>query len=221
MLNHKIIDIIKTLQIATHNLPRRWDGRNAILEMKEGGSRNWRQMEWQGFYFEFLCQSNFEGILDMPGKKYGNTEFDAFSKISWDFKTHTANTTSHKVIANDSEAIMNTICDYGYYGLILAIGEVKYNDEEGTFKKWHDELKGGISKYEENRINRGAMSRVRKTEFTLSEIHFACFDLVSLEQCGSSFQKGFRNADGSARREKVLINIRKIPDQSVIATQSF
>ena len=106
-----------------------------------------------------------------------------------DFKTHAANTTNHRVITNDTEAIVNTISDYGYYGIILAIGEVEYNDEERTFKIWHDELKEGISKYEVNRINRGAMSRRRKTEFVLSEIHFVCFDTNTLSQCGVHFRR--------------------------------
>lgn len=189
--------------------------------MKEGGSRQWRQMEWMGFYFEFLCQKHFDGIIDIPGKKYGNTEFDAFQEISWDFKTHAANTTNHNVITNDAEAVANTIDDYGHYGIILAIGEVEYNDEERTFKRWHDELKEGISQYEVNRINRGAMSRKRKTEFVFSEIHFICLNNETLNQCSGSFQKGFRNADGSPRRTKVMINIRKIPDVALIATEKF
>ena len=220
-MNQEIVDTVEALQVATRSLPKVWDGRNAILEMKEGGSRHWRQMEWQGWYFEFKCQSLFQDILQMPGKKYGNVEFDAFAEITWDFKSHAANTTSHRIITNDTEAIVNTIDDYGYYGLILAIGEVKYNDEEETFKKWHDTLKGGASNYEKKRINRGAMSRTRKTEFTLSEIHFACFNHDSLEHCSGSFQKGFRNADGSPRREKVTINIQRIPDESLIATEIF
>ncbi len=221
MINEKIVDTVKKLQNASRNMPKVWDGRSAILEMKEGGSRQWRQMEWMGFYFEFLCEKHFASIIGMPGKKYGNTEFDAFHKISWDFKAHAANTTSHNVIINDAEAIANTIDDYGYYGLILAIGEVEYNDEERTFKKWHDTLKEGISKYEVNRINRGAMSRRRKTEFILSEIHFICFDSETLSLCSSSFQKGFRNADGSPRKEKIMINIQRIPDVALVATEDF
>ena len=220
MINEKIVDTVEKLQNTSRNMPKVWDGRSAILEMKEGGSRQWRQMEWMGFYFEFLCQKHFDGIIDMPGKKYDNTEFDAFREISWDFKSHAANTTNHTVITNDAEAIVNTISDYGYYGVILAIGEVEYNDEEKTFKMWHDELKEGISKYEVNRINRGAMSRRRKTEFILSEIHFLCFNTETLSQCGGSFQKGFRNADGSPRREKVTVNIRKVPDEALVATEN-
>jgi len=221
MIEKKIVDIAEKLRCASQNMPKVWNGRNAILEMKASGSRQWRQMEWMGFYFEFLCQKHFDNIIDMPGKKYGRTEFDAFRGISWDFKAHAANTTRHDVIANDAEAIVNTISDYGYYGMILAIGEVEYNDEERTFKQWHDQLKEGISRYEMNRINRGAMSRRRKTEFVLSEIHFICLNSETLNQCSSSFQKGFRNADGSPRRAKVTVNIRKIPDDALVATEDL
>ena len=174
-----------------------------------------------GFYFEFLCQTHFEGIVEMPGKRYGKTEFDAFAEISWDFKTHAANSGNYTVITNDREAIANTISDYGYYGVIIAIGEVEYNDEDGTFKKWHDVLKEGISEYEINRINRDAPSRQRKTEFVLSEIRFACFNAETLSECAGSFQKGFRNADGNPRREKVTINLRRTPDEALVVTQEF
>jgi hypothetical protein len=220
VLNQKIVDTTAQLQLASQNMPKIWTGRNAILEMKEGGSKHWKQMEWMGFYFEFLCQTHFDGIIDMPGKKYRNTTFDAFCEISWDFKAHAANTTRHDVITNDVEAIKNTLDDYGYYGIILAIGEVEYNDEQRTFKKWHDELKKGISKYEKNRINRGAMSRRRKTEFTLSEIHFICLNIQTLDQCSSIYQQG-RNSNGRPRPPKFNLNVQKIPDSALTATVEF
>lgn len=155
MLEKKIIDTIEKLQLASQSMPKVWEGKESILEMKDAGFKQWRQIEWLNSYFKFLCQKYFVDIIDIPGKKYGVTEFDAFREISWDFKAHAANTTNHTVITNDAEAIINTISDYGHYGVILAIGEVEYNDEEKTFKKWHDVLKEGISKYEVNRINRG------------------------------------------------------------------
>ena len=220
MINQKIVGTVEKLHNASQNMPTVWDGRNSILEMKEGGSTQWKQMEWMGFYFEFLCETRFDGIIDMPGKKYGNTTFDAFCEISWDFKAHAANTTRHDVVTNDVEAIVNTINDYGYYGMILAIGEVEYNDEERTFKKWHDELKEKISKYETNRINRGAMSRRRKTEFILSEIHFISLNNETLDQCSSLYHQG-RNANGKPRPPKFNVNIHKIPDSALIATQVF
>ena len=209
------------LQRAARAMPNRWHGRAAILALKEAGYAHWKQMEWMGFYFQFLCEKTFADILDMPGPKHGRTEFDAFGSIPWDFKTHAANTTSHRVIANDTEAIEKAVAQHGYYGLILAIGWVEYNDEELTFKQWHDALKGGKSDYELKRIERGAMSRRRKTEFNLAEIHFIRLDRQALHACGGSFQKGFRNADGQLRRAKVTVNIQLLPDASVIATERF
>ena len=220
ILNQKIVDTIEQLQLVSQNMSKIWDGRSSILEMKDGGSKDWKQMEWMGFYFEFLCQTHFDGIIDMPGKKYRNTTFDAFCEISWDFKAHAANTTRHDVITNDVVAIKSTLDDYGYYGIILAIGEVEYNDEQRTFKKWHDELKGRISKYEINRINRGAMSRRRKTEFILSEIHFICLNIQTLDQCSSIYQQG-RNSNGRPRPPKFNLNVQKIPDSALAATVEF
>jgi len=68
--------------------PKLWDGRRSILEMKKSGFPHWRQMEWIGFYFQFLCWKYLSGIMEIPGPKYNNVEFDAFRRIPWDFKTH-------------------------------------------------------------------------------------------------------------------------------------
>ena len=211
-------DVVKRLHSASLAIPRVWDGRDSIMEMKNASSRHWRQMEWMGFYFEFLCEHKFASILEMPGKSYGRTAFDGFNSICWDFKAHAGNTTSHQVITNDTSAVKKTIDEYGHYGLILANGIVEYNDDARTFKQWHDVLKGGPSEYELARINRGANSRRRKTEFVLEEIHFICLDADSLNRCSGSFQEGFRNADGTPRRSKVMVDVTKVPDSAIILT---
>lgn len=217
----EITDIVVRLEEAANGMPKLWDGRQSILEMKDAGGRQWRQMEWMGFYFEFLCQDAFDGILEMPGMRYGRAEFDAFCKINWDFKAHAINSATHRIIANDMEAVASAVSEHGHYGLILAMGKVEYNDEERSFKRWHDELKGGKSDYELNRIARGAASRLRKTEFALEEIQFLCLDADSLDQCGGSFQQGFRNSDDNPRRPKVMIDVRKIPDASIVSLKNF
>jgi hypothetical protein len=38
MLNQKIVDTAESLRLASRNIPKIWDGRKAILEMKEGSS---------------------------------------------------------------------------------------------------------------------------------------------------------------------------------------
>lgn len=153
-------------------------------------------------------------MLHIPGPKYGNTEFDGFKDIPWDFKTHVMNTSRHNVILNDSEAILDAICEYEYVGIILALGKAAYNDDDRTFKKWHDDLKGGKSQYELDRVQRGAWSRTRKVCFDLQQISFIIVDNDTLDTCGS-FQRNFRNSGGERRREKVLLKLEKVDDELV------
>ena len=210
----EFLDIARELSKGFENIPVHWDGRKAILEMKNAGFRHWRQMEWIGWYFQFLCEKYLKNYVEIPGPRYGNVEFDAFKVIPWDFKAHAMNTSSHKIIVNDSEATSKGIEEFGSVGLILAMGEVRYNDDERSFQKWHEELKGGKSKYEIERIKRGAWSRLRKVEFNLRQISFIRIDDVVLIKCGS-FQRDFRNANGSPRREKVLLDLEKIDEEIV------
>lgn len=215
--------IAKNLAELLKSVPKEWDGKKAILEMKEGGSRQWRQMEWIGFYFEFLCEKFLSPqdpnpmVIKDERSSYGNTQFDGFFKIPWDYKAHATNTSSHNnVVINDREAIRDAIKDYGVVGVIIAIGDVEYNDKDGNFKKWHGELKGGESDYEKERIKRGAWSRLRKTKFTLKQILFIKIDEKIVEDA-RPFQAGFRNADGSPRREKVLLNLEELDGNSYYA----
>ena len=221
MLEKQIVNMVGKLRLASQNMPKIWDGRKCILEMKDAGFKEWQQIEWLDPYFKFLCQKHFDGIIDMPGKKYGITEFDAFCEISWDFKLQAVNTTTYSIIANNVDAIVKIINDSRYYGMILAIGEVEYNDQEKTFKKWQNQLTLQQYQHDTNRINRGAMSRYRKIAFLLSEIHFICLNSKTLNQCSVLFQTGFGNADSNSRHTKIMIDIRNIPNAALVATEIF
>lgn len=59
------------------NVPKSWDGRDSIIEMKESGYSQWKQMEWIGFYFQFLCERYLSDFMKIPGSRYGNVSFDA------------------------------------------------------------------------------------------------------------------------------------------------
>lgn len=122
------------------SIPHEWVGKGAIMEMKRAHYSHWRQMEWIGFYFQFLCEQTLPPIMKMPGPKYGSTTFDGLKEIPWDFKAHAMNTSSHHVIVNDKAAVMQGIKEYGAVGVILALGEVAYNDKRRTFQKWHENL---------------------------------------------------------------------------------
>ncbi|MCM8783948.1 MAG: hypothetical protein NC818_04140 [Candidatus Omnitrophica bacterium] len=214
MKKENFLTLAKEISLEFKRIPTHWDGRRSILEMKEAGFNQWKQMEWIGFYFQFLCEKLLQNIMTIPGPKYRNVRFDGFKKIPWDFKAHAINTSSHQIIVNDSEATANAIKDYGCVGLILAMGEVEYNDDQRTFQKWHEKLKGGKSKYELERIKRGAWSRLRKVEFNLKQISFIKIDDAVLVKCGS-FQRDFRNSNGRPRREKVLLDLEKLDEEII------
>jgi len=214
MKKDEFLKLAKEISEGFKNIPLVWDGRKSILEMRESGFPHWKQMEWIGWYFQFLCERFLRDIVEIPGPKFGNVKFDGFLKIPWDFKAHAINTSSHQIIVNDSEATAMGIEKFGSVGLILAMGKVEYNDEQRTFQKWHEALKGGKSKYEIERIKRGAWSRLRKTEFNLEQISFIKIDDNVLIKCGS-FQRDFRNSNGRPRREKVLLDLEKLDEEIV------
>ncbi len=188
-------------------LPENWDGKKSILYMKDCGCRNWRQMEWPGWYFQFMCEEilSQSKFMKIPGPKYGNVEFDGFKELPWDFKVH-ANNAGSKVPTNGLEEVMKALDEYEAVGFIIACGNVIYDDENETFKKWHDNLKGKISDYEKERIQRGAKSRARKKVFELKTIEFVFIDKNTISRCGS-FQAGMRNSDGTPRNPKVMVDI--------------
>jgi len=212
--------VLQLSQILKDKMIRKWEGKEAIKQMKNKNYAHWKQMEWIGFYFEFLCQSCFKDIMEYHKISYGRTSFDGFLEVPFDFKAHSLNTESHQVIINDTEATVKAIDKYGSVVVIMALGEVKYNDEDRSFQKWHEAIKGGKSRYELERIKRGALSRLRKVEFDLKEIMFIKINKKTLEKSGS-FQKNFRNADGSLRRSKVMINLEKLDDEEILHRIEF
>jgi len=216
MISKNLIDKLGELLA---EMPAIWEGKKAILEMKDADYPHWRQMEWIGFYFQFLCDTKLSSIMEIPGPKYGRVEFDGFSEIPWDFKAHPEKNAkgqvSNSVIVNDRLATVQAIKKFGGAGLILAIGEAVYNDQDRSFQIWHQELKGGLSNYEKERILRKAPSRLRKVAFKLKEIDLVLLDDEMIKQL-SSFQEGFRNSDGSPRNAKVLLDLENIKPVKVI-----
>jgi hypothetical protein len=190
-------------------IPKKWDGKESIIYMKNNGSPHWRQMEWIGFYFQFMCESILRenNFMDIPGNSFGKVEFDGFKTIDFDFKAHAkSKKTNDGVPTNNYDAILESINLNGKIGFIIASGDVIYDDNDEDFKKWHDNLKGKTSKYVTDRINRNAPSRRRKVSFDLDELIFVYLDKNTLSNTGS-FQKDMRNSNGNKRNEKVMIDL--------------
>lgn len=129
-----------------------WDGCATVEEMREQESRNWRQMEWPGFFFEEQVSSILSRVYPTPPvggprRLYGSTPFDYASATRvWDAKAHTVlqvfdpsgrrkSTASAAAILNDSNAITSCLSEQGLGFLIL--DGVATLDETGAFDTWH------------------------------------------------------------------------------------
>jgi len=204
MANEKIVQQI--FEKLKSGLPKVWNGKDIIQFMKDNGSRNWKQMEWVGFYFQFMCERILgkDNFFEIPGKRYGKVVFDGFKEINYDFKAHSSTKTA-KVPTNNRNETTQAIVQFGEVGFIIISGEAEY-DNDGSFKVWHDGLKGKVSKYELARVERNAKSRQRKTKFTPTELIFVFLDKDTVNNCGD-FQTGFRNSTGNARNPKIEIDL--------------
>jgi hypothetical protein len=210
--------------VKTH-LPRRIDGKDAIRQMKQEGSRNWRQMEWIGFWFEhFFEKSIWPDIGGQLGPRFGNTSFDVRRNFVWDLKAHPTSQTW--MLLNDCEAVQDCIRATGGLGFIVVHGDVDY-DTTGAFKAWHDDFKGGTSQYEKNRVARGAPSRRRKSAFVPKRIDAVYLRDVSTVETALTagwmayFQENMRNSDGSPRRAKYQMNPDAVPRMVRLASRSI
>jgi hypothetical protein len=192
------------------NLPTIWEGKKSVLELKKANF-NWRQMEWWGFYFEYLCYQKLQGAFIIPGDQYGKVRtacFDLKGSINWDLKAKAIKSDDHRSILNDTEAMSWSIREYGAHGLIVALCDVEYNDNNRTFQKWHQKLKGGKSKYEINREKRTSVSRYRKTHATLREILFLIVTSKNISALGIHHQG--RNSNGKPRPPKYMLDYDSI-----------
>jgi len=202
-------DIINALS----EIPCKWDAREVYLHWKDTNSPYLRQTEWIGWRFQELCEQHLRLCekFNFSRQRYGYADFDAFAEIPWDFKAHVRQNPrgvqTHKVPGTDKRATLQAIKDYGAAGFILGIGNAVFNDESRSFQHWHDELKGGLSDYEKERISRKAPSRLRKTAFTLQEIWIIEIDEKLCKNLGT-FMEGFRNKDGSPRKAKMMLDLK-------------
>ncbi len=202
------------------HIPKAIHGVNAVEAMRKEGSRNWKQMEWIGFWFEHLVEKKIiTSVGGNTGPRYGNTVFDMQRKHVWDLKVHLDG--SDWLILNDCEAVRFCIEDYSGIGYLIVEGSAQF-DDDGTFKKWHDEQKGAQSTYETERIKRGAPSRRRKKVFFPQRLVSVWIptlgDLAKGDEDGwlKGFQKGMRNSNGTLRREKFQIKVNEVPNNYIL-----
>jgi len=218
------------LEVLREAFPERIDGRDAVLELKEA-DYNWKQMEWQGWYFEYRAFTDLTDQLGgRTGPTFGSTEFDYERNYVWDLKAHSTTTPSgnerRDMYLNDKASVEECIQANDGIGFVVAHGDPEYDDDERSFYHWHQELKGGKSDYVKRREERDAPSRERKQAFHLDKI--SAYFVPSLEALRDGEEAGWirprsqgRNADGSERPKKYALYPGKVPESVTAAEVSY
>lgn len=207
------IEIARTLSA---ELIGTWDGKQCI-EYLQKHDYQWRQMEWIGWYFEFRAKEILKAKMGGDtGPTIGNVTIDfAVNGEPWDFKAHPVKPNDGWVYLNDVEAVDACAAHLGGLTWIIAVGDAEY-DDNGSFKAWHDALKGGKSKYERDRLARGAPSRRRKRSFKCTHFLIAKVDSPSQIReamtaglLSNRMQAGQRNSNGVNRKAKYGIHMSR------------
>lgn len=218
---------LELAKLLRSKLPTYLDGKEAIQEMKDGGSRHWRQMEWIGWWFEFFAEkalANTSGFT--RGPQFGNVEFDLARNWVWDLKAHPEEAGS-KVPLNDQEAVRDCIRTHGGIGYVLVQGSARYESENQEFKKWHDALKGAKTKYQQKNEAAGRPSRRRKSAFRPDGIEIIwlpdeeALERGLLEGWLTGFQEGMVNSNGKSRRAKFMLDLAKVPKDFVLVYETL
>jgi hypothetical protein len=124
--------------------------------------------------------------------------------INWDLKAKAIKSDDHRSILNDKHGIDQSIQKYGSHGLIIALCDVEYNDDNRSFQQWHEQLKGGKSKYEKEREQRTSVSRYRKVRAKLREILFLIINDHN-KNFLARYHQG-RNSNGNPRPPKYMLD---------------
>jgi hypothetical protein len=205
-------EIAKISKIAVDNTPLDMDGKACIEEMKAVEDSRWRQVQWQGFYFEMKVENALIQQLGGGRQKILNTEFDYVLKNIWDIKAHSSLDSKGKnadggAILNDSTA-MEIAIGNGGLGLIMLSGLPTYSLE---FTKWHKSFRGGGS---------AEPRRVLKSRFVAEELEMYFIPSMNrLEEAVKKNQinltKQGKNSNGKPRPDKYSLNLKVARDSDL------
>ena len=74
-------DDVRTAKRLLSKLPCDWEGKKCVLQLKEA-DYNWRQMEWWGFFFEWMCRERLRKQFSIPGERFNRVQFDARRSVN-------------------------------------------------------------------------------------------------------------------------------------------
>lgn len=179
-----------------------WEGRRMVELMAQAGFRHARQTEWPGWFFEYLSLDSLIAEFGGGPHRVGSVEFDYRGSYTWDLKTHSS--ARAQVILNDQASIEEAIERFGGIGFIILHGEAGFEGEP-EFWRWHNEFRKGraLTPEELQRTD----SRALKTTFRPTHLEALWLDAGALESDAVRVFHQGRQADGSPRKPKYLLDL--------------
>lgn len=192
-------------KVVRENTPLIMNGKACVEEMAKIGHSQWKQTEWQGFYFEMVAAKALMSELGGGPIKQFNTSFDYANKFIWDLKVHSSEDSNGRskrsCILNDSRAVEKAVDESGL-GFIVLSGKPTYDLE---FTKWHKKFRKGNDK---------ESIRTLKSEFVSERLDiFFVPDMKGLEKALASkeltVQAQGKNSNNKSRPPKYHLNLAK------------
>ena len=191
--------------ISTFNQHRYVTGYDAVREMKENNSQ-WRQMEWIGWYYEYLANGCVKRNTDFFLSPTGNKVYIDYvvDGVLTDLKVHNTLAKNHTLYLNDYAALKSCIQNQGRCNFLLILGESKM-DEDGAFVKWHNNLIGKLT---------NPKGRKRKVDFRIQGYALLPIDASNFDKL-LCLKQG-KNSNGKPRPPKAGINLKKMNLDNVV-----
>jgi hypothetical protein len=211
-------EVSQMSHIIVESIPPKMDGKTCVEEMHLAEDKNWRQTEWQGFYFEMIIESALTRAIGGGRQTFFNTEFDYVRNFIWDLKMHSSTNMSGKasnsLILNDIRAIDQAVEEKGL-GFIILSASPTYNRE---FTQWHKTYRGGGD---------SEPGRTLKSHFVSERLDmFYIPDTSKLVKARENSQLSImiqgKNSNGKPRPPKYSLNIAKARDTDLqVFTHNF
>ena len=226
VLNNFTEELVESLFYDNSNgFPKVVEGKNTLNKMKlieenTGINTNWKQTEWAGFYIESIFKelNNNDNFQYPSTTKINNTRFDGEyfdidNNISYilDIKTHDINSSGNIIMMNDKKAV-DMVLEKNNNMFIIIVNIDAQKDEDGSFKKYSDELKKSIG-HKSHSLPDSKNKRKMKKSFITQDIQILLISNDNKNEILKQTTQG-RNSNGKERPDKYNIIINNIEKYS-------
>lgn len=203
--------------LAGENISRRQIADISSEAMRIGGDRNWQQMEWPGWFFEFEAISLFKGLFslhaDLPEEQ--QTGLDAFNEFPLDLKTRVnknVKSAGNKwTILNDKRRMDDIFTEFGHLSFLVVSGDAEFGNIQ---KEYLSRIRAQLGKKISTAGPSGRANRARKDSFSptsLSYFSFSARDWADLQKVGAVkiYNQG-KQLNGDLRNLKYQVEFSRI-----------